>query len=71
MSQKLFQRARWLRRGAAQLESEAQHGLAAKARVFSMERLCPTLSMAPVLAIVWMVAGIVLKRIVARPRWGD
>ena len=55
----------------AQLESEAQHGLAAKARVFSMERLCPTLSMAPVLAIVWMVAGIVLKRIMARPRWGD
>jgi hypothetical protein len=26
--------------------------------------------MAPVLAIVWMVAGVVLKRIAARPRWG-
>jgi hypothetical protein len=31
MSQKLSQRARWLRSGVAQLESEAQLGLAAKA----------------------------------------
>jgi hypothetical protein len=66
-SQKLYQRARGLRSGVAQLESEAQHGLAAKARIFSLERSCPTLSMAPVLAIVWMVAGIVLKWIMARP----
>ncbi|SRR6266478_1750837 len=50
MSQKLSQRARWLRSGVAQSESEAQHGLAAKARFFPIERLCPTLSMAPVLA---------------------
>jgi hypothetical protein len=28
-------------------------------------------SMAPVLAIVKMVAGVVLKRRTARPRWGD
>ncbi len=38
---------------------------------FSLERSCPTLSMAPVLAIVCMVAGVALKRITARPRWGD
>ena len=30
--------------------------------IFSLERSCPTLSMAPVLAIVWMVAGIVLNK---------
>jgi hypothetical protein len=35
----------------AQLESDAQHGSAAKA-VFSLERFCPINSMAPVLAIV-------------------
>jgi hypothetical protein len=35
----------------AQLESEAQHDSAVKA-VFSLERSCPTVSMAPVLAIV-------------------
>jgi len=34
-----------------QLESDAQHGSAAKA-VFSLERFCPINSMAPVLAIV-------------------
>ena len=28
----------------------------------SMERSCPNVSMAPVLAIVWMVAGVVLKK---------
>ena len=33
----------------------------------SLERSCPIKSMAPVLAIVWMVAGIVLKRMMARP----
>jgi hypothetical protein len=27
-----------------------------------MERFCPIYSMAPVVAIVWMVAGIVLKK---------
>ena len=70
MSLKLSQRARCVS-GVAQLESEAQRGSAAKAVFFSMERSCPTLSMAPVLAIVWMVAGVVLKRITARPRWGD
>ncbi len=37
----------------------------------SMERLCPIYSMAPVVAIVWMVAGVVLKRRIARPRWRD
>jgi hypothetical protein len=57
--------------GLAQLQSEAQHGSAAKAAFLRLERCCPTLSMAPVLAIVWMVAGVVLKRIAARPRWGD
>ena len=62
MIQKLSQRARWPRSGVAQLESEAQHGLAAKARFFSLERSCPTLSMALVLTIVWMVAGIVLNK---------
>ena len=31
MTQKLSQRARWLRSGVAQLESSAQHGWAAKA----------------------------------------
>jgi len=35
----------------AELESDAQHGSAAKA-VFSLERFCPINSMAPVLAIV-------------------
>lgn len=69
MSLKLCQRAPV--QGVAQLESEAQHGLAAKAVFFSLERSCPTLSMAPVLAIVCMVAGVDLKRITARPRWGD
>ena len=59
------------RSGTAELKSDAQHGSAAKAAFFSLERSCPTLSMAPVLAIVWMVAGVVLKRITARPRWGD
>ena len=53
-----------------QLQSQPQPGSAAKA-VFSLERSCPKTSMAPVLAIVWMVAGVVLKRIAARPRWGD
>ena len=38
---------------------------------FSLERSCPIDRMAPAEAIVWMVAGIVLKRITARPRWGD
>jgi hypothetical protein len=38
---------------------------------FSLERSCPIDSMAPVEAIVWMVAGVVLKRRTARPRWGD
>jgi hypothetical protein len=36
---------------SSELESAAQPGSAAKA-VFSMERLCPILSMAPALAIV-------------------
>ena len=44
-----------------QLESAAQPGSAAKA-VFSLERSCPMSSMAPVLAITWMVAGIVLAK---------
>ena len=35
----------------AQLESQSQPGSAAKAAI-SLERFCPTLSMAPVLAIV-------------------
>jgi len=35
----------------------AQHGSAAKA-VFSLERSCPKISMAPVLAIVEMVAAL-------------
>jgi hypothetical protein len=56
--------------GSARIESEAQHGSAAKAAI-SLERSCPILSMAPVLAIVWMVASVVLKRITARPRWRD
>jgi hypothetical protein len=34
-----------------ELESEVQRGSAVKA-VFSLERFCPTISMAPVLAIV-------------------
>lgn len=53
-----------------QLEFAARHGLAAKAD-FSLERSRPTLSMAPAQAIVWMVAGVVLKRRKARPRWRD
>jgi len=69
MSLKLRLRARD-DHGVAELQSGAQHGSAAKA-VFSLERSCPNFSMAPVLAIVWMVAGVVLKRIAARPRWGD
>jgi len=40
-----------------ELESEAQRGSAVKA-VFSLERFCPIDSMAPVLAIVWMVAAL-------------
>src|SRR6516165_1332772 len=39
----------------------SQPGSTAKA-VFSLERFCPHLSMAPVLAIVKMVAGIVLNK---------
>jgi hypothetical protein len=50
--------------------SEAQHGSAAQAEC-SMERFCPIYSVAPVVAIVWVVAGIVLKRRMARPRWRD
>jgi hypothetical protein len=53
----------------AQLESVAQPGSTAKA-AFTLERSCPSRSMAPVLAIVSMVAGVVLKRRTARPRWG-
>jgi hypothetical protein len=52
MTQKLSQRTRWLWDGVARLESEGQRGLAAKCRFFSLERFCPTLSMAPVMAIV-------------------
>ena len=61
MSLKLSQSSS-LRCGVAQLESKAQHGSAAKAVFFSMERSCPTLSMAPVLAIVRMVAGVALNK---------
>jgi len=43
------------------LESQLQPDSAVKA-VESLERSCPTISMAPVLAITWMVAGIVLAK---------
>jgi hypothetical protein len=52
------------------LESPLQPGSAAKA-AFSLERSCPMESMAPVLAIMEMAAGVVLKRRTARPRCGD
>ena len=59
VSLKLVQSARWSGRyfdpSSSGLESAAQPGSAAKA-VCSMERLCPILSMAPALAIVYMVA---------------
>jgi len=42
---------------SVQLESEAQSGSAAKA-AYSLERSCPNISMAPVLAIVKMVAAL-------------
>jgi CheY-like chemotaxis protein len=55
VSLKLVQSALWSGRyfdpSSSELESAAQPGSAAKA-VFSMERLCPILSMAPALAIV-------------------
>jgi len=54
----------------ALLESQSQPGSAAKAAI-SLVRFCPILSMAPALAIMEMVAGVVLKRRAARPRWGD
>jgi hypothetical protein len=53
----------------ALLESQSQLGSAAKA-AFTLVRFCPNFSMAPVLAIMYMVAGVVLKRRAARPRWG-
>jgi len=43
------------------LESDYNLARTAKA-VFPLERSCPTTSMAPVLAITWMVAGIVLGK---------
>jgi hypothetical protein len=43
------------------LESHLQPDSAVKA-VESLERSCPTISMAPVLAITWMVASIVLAK---------
>ena len=58
MSLKLLSRSR---RGVAHLESGAQYGPAAKA-VLSLERSCPTVSMAPAPAVVWMAAGVVLNR---------
>ena len=45
----------------AQLKSEAQPGSAVKG-AFSLEGSCPMASMAPVLAIVLMAAGVVLKK---------
>jgi len=44
-----------------QLQCGARQGSAAKA-VFTLERSCPNISVAPVWAIVWMVAGVVLKK---------
>jgi hypothetical protein len=55
MSLKLLPRARSDR--VAQLKSQAQHGSTAKAAL-TLERSCPMESMAPVLAIVKMVAGL-------------
>ena len=43
------------------LEFPLQPGSTVRA-VPSLERSCPTTSMAPVLAITWMVAGIVLAK---------
>jgi hypothetical protein len=56
-------------RRVVQLQCGARHGPAVKA-VFTLERSCPNLSVAPVWAIVRMVAGVVLKRRTTRPRWG-
>ena len=53
-----------------QLTSQGQHGPAVKAGL-SVARSCPKISMAPVLAIVWMVAGVPLQRRTARPRWEE
>ena len=55
MSLKLLPRARSDR--VAQLKSQVQHGSTAKAAL-TLERSCPMESMAPVLAIVKMVAGL-------------
>ena len=59
VSLKLVESVLWSGRyfgpSSSELESAAQPGSAAKA-VCSMERFCPSLSMAPALAIVKMVA---------------
>jgi hypothetical protein len=63
MSQELFQslsKFTVMSDGRAALESE--RNLARHKAAISLERFCPSLSMAPVLAIVKMVAGIVLNK---------
>ena len=57
-------------RALAQLESEAQHGSAAKAD-FVLERSCPTKEHGSGTGDCVDGGGVVLKRIMARPRWRD